>query len=96
MEEDSWPWTPVCGLLAPGCGVLAVDSWLWTPGCGLLAVDSWLWTPGCGLLAVDSWLPRRHSGGTQEAARKHPGDTQEAPRRQPGHPGLQRGLGHKN
>ena len=61
----------------PGCGILAVESWLWNPSCGILAVESWLWNPGCGILAVESWLWKylEVSGGIRrhlEAAGRYP------------------------
>ena len=41
-------------LCITSCGILAVESWLWSPGCEILAVKSWVWNPGCGILAVES------------------------------------------
>ena len=45
-----------CCLWHPGCGILAVVSWLRYPGCGVRGEVSWLWSFGSGILSVASWL----------------------------------------
>ena len=47
-----------------GCGILAVESWLWDHGdYGIMPVESWRWNhdwnPGMGILGVEprQWNP---------------------------------------